>query len=153
MAKTIYDKLREDHDTCRELMERVIELDGESEERMEVFLQLKQDLLAHSIAEREVYYAPLLRDELTKEKIEHAIDEHEEVRSMLEELEAMDVSSEEWMDRFEELKENVEHHMNEEEHVINQQAGKVLSDKQKTQLAIQYEERKAKAQQMLDNAA
>lgn len=47
----IFEELRADHDTQRDLVARLIETTGDSDERAEVFEQLSKALEAHAAAE------------------------------------------------------------------------------------------------------
>ena len=68
----------------------------------------------------------------------HAIAEHHEMDEMVEGLEETDPSSPSWLAQAKALAEKVDHHLKEEEHGFFQQAGKLLTDKQKKSLASEY---------------
>jgi hypothetical protein len=58
---------------------------------------------------------------------------------MVESLEQMERDSAQWRDCVRKLCDKIEHHLTEEEHKFFQEAGKVLTEDQKTTLARQYE--------------
>lgn len=134
----IFEALRESHEIQRDLGARLVETSGDTPERAELFKQLKTELLAHETAEERNFYLQLMPDDMGVDISRHAIAEHHEMDEMVEELEDTEPSSPAWLAKARRLVEKVEHHLEEEEHKFFQQAGKVLSDKQKQDLADSY---------------
>lgn len=137
---TIFEALRHDHDTQRELIERLVDTQGDSEERRNAFDQLRSELEAHAAAEERHFYVPLFESDLTQEKARHSVSEHKELDDFVEKLEEYDMSAPQWVQTAEELRHRLLHHLEEEEHEVFQLAGKVLSDAQKSDLATSYED-------------
>jgi hypothetical protein len=133
----IFEALSVSHETQRGLCARL--LAGPSNERAHVFSELKQELLAHETAEERCFYVPLFDHDATVDAARHAIAEHHEMDEMVEELEKMEQRSGQWLDRLQKLCDKIEHHLTEEEHKFFQEAGKVLTESQKTSLARDYE--------------
>jgi hemerythrin superfamily protein len=77
--------------------------------------------------------------------IEEAMDEHETVASLLEELEELDQESEEWNSKLAEIKKNVLHHVKEEEKEIFKKAKNVLTNEQQQTLGKEFQSAKKKA--------
>ena len=142
---TIFEALRHDHDEQRRLLERVAATEGDSEERRELFEQLRVELEAHAAIEERVFYSVLLGEKMTREKAAHSIGEHEEQRDALVELVDTDFSSPGWLTKFGTLRHEVEHHLEEEEQEVFQLAGRVLDEGQKTAMAEHFEKEKRKA--------
>lgn len=134
----IYEALREDHDKQRELIAKLVETHGDSDERDTLFKALKSELEAHAIAEERAFYVPLMEDDLSQEKARHSVAEHHEMDEMIEKLEDTDYSSPAWLAAAKELCERVTHHLDEEEQEVFPVAGKVISDEQATALAAEY---------------
>lgn len=134
----IFEALRESHEIQRELGAKLVETSGDTPERAELFKQLKTELLAHETAEERNFYLQLIPDDLGVDISRHAIAEHHEMDEMVEELEQIEPSSPTWLVKARKLVDKVHHHLEEEEHKFFQQAGKVLSEKQKTALAGSY---------------
>ena len=134
----IFEALRESHDRQRALAERLITTHGDSEERTELFQQLKEELLAHARAEERFFYSPLMQDDKGVDLSRPGVAEHHEMDEMIETLEETDPSSPSWISTAKKLKEKVFHHLEDEEHTFFQQAGKILTDGQKTSLAKEY---------------
>lgn len=135
----IFEALRKDHDIQRKLADELIETHGDSESRDELFNELKTQLKAHATSEERNLYIPLMEDDLTQEKSRHSVAEHHEMDEMIAALEETDYSSPAWLVEAKKLHHKVHHHLDEEEHEVFQMAGKVLTEKQKQQLASDYE--------------
>lgn len=132
--KTIFDLIREDHETQRTLMELLLKTSGDSEGRRELFPKFAAELRAHAAAEERSLYSELLDAKLTRDKAGHSVHEHKQMEELLDELEQIEFSSPHWLPKLKELAEQNEHHMTEEEHEVFQIAGRVLSEKQKHDL-------------------
>ncbi len=135
---TVFEALREDHETQRELVGLLVETEGDSEDRADLFARLRRELEAHADAEERYFYVPLLEHDLTQDKARHSVAEHKELDDHLEELEATDRSSSAWLATAKTLAERLVHHLDEEEHEVFQLAGKALTDHAKRDLAGEY---------------
>lgn len=134
----IFEAIRKDHEQQRLLMKILVETTGDSESRKKYFTELKAALSNHALAEERHFYAPLMASDITIEPSRHAIAEHHEIDELVEKLENTDMSSSAWLLHMKTLQDRVLHHLAEEEHEFFQQAGKVLSAKQKNDLGEQY---------------
>lgn len=134
----IFEALRESHQQQRTLSERLIQTHGHSEEREQLFSALKNELWAHSVAEDRYLYIPLMFNDSGLDITRHALSEHHEMDELIEKLEETDMSHTGWLALAKRLNEVVHHHLQEEEHKFFQQAGKILSDQEKQELAKQY---------------
>lgn len=139
MTRTIFEALRESHERQRAFCSAVTETSGDTPERRELFDQLKTELAAHSLAEDRHFYVPLMAHDAGIDLSRHAIAEHHEIDEMVEALEKSEPSSPAWLPQARKLAEKVEHHLQEEEHRFFQMAGKLLTETQKTALAIIYQ--------------
>lgn len=136
--ETVFEALRADHDGQRELVDQLVETEGASEERSELFDKLKTELAAHADAEERFFYIPMMEFDLTQEKARHSVAEHHELDELVESLEETDMSSPAWLSTAKDLRERLTHHLDEEEQEVFQMAGKALTDTQKSQLATEY---------------
>lgn len=134
----IFEALRKDHDIQRSLLAKLVDTSGDTEKRDNVFKKLRTELETHADAEERYFYKPLIDSDKTQEKARHGIAEHHEIDELIEELEETEYSSSAWLKIAKDLQEKVEHHLDEEEHEVFQMAGKVLSEKNKEQLAKDY---------------
>lgn len=138
MALNIFEALRESHERQRVLYRQLVETSGDTPERHELFEQLKTELQAHELAEERHFYLPLMELNAGVDLSRHAIAEHHELDELVEALEDADPATPSWLPLAKKLAEKVEHHLQEEEHKFFQMAGKLLTDKQKMQLAKAY---------------
>ena len=134
----IFEALRESHEIQRDLAERLIQTSGDTPERRELFDQLKNELFAHAVAEDRYFYIPLMMTDSGLNITRHALAEHHEMDEPLEKLTETEFSNPGWLAIAKQLSEKVHHHLQEEEHGFFQQAGKILEERQKTELAKQY---------------
>ncbi len=143
----IYNYLKKDHRLVADLMEQLL-ADKNPANRQKLFAQIKQELALHADTEEATFYKAVenaTRSKQVEEKMEHADEEHDEIREYLAKLESLDIASEEWMEQFGEFKHAVEHHVEEEEGEIFEKAKKYLSDKQAKDLAAEMDALKKKA--------
>ena len=71
----IFEALRESHEQQRNLAERLIQTSGHTQEREDLFKQLKNELYAHSVAEDRYLYIPLMFDDVGLDITRHALSE------------------------------------------------------------------------------
>ena len=135
----IFQALLVSHGAQRELTARLLASKPSSEERQQVFEELKAELAAHETAEERCFYVPLMQHDESVDLSRHAIAEHHVMDEMVEHLDQVDPHAAEWQECCVKLCEKVEHHLQEEEQKFFPQAGEVLSEEQKLQLAKDYE--------------
>ena len=143
---TLFEALREDHDTQRTLLGLLIKTHGDSDGREELFENVKKALTSHAAAEERALYIPMMELDMTQEKARHSVAEHHEIDELVEELEDTDFSSPGWLAAAKKLQELVTHHLDEEEQEVFQLAGRALSDDAKARLADTYRDEMAAAQ-------
>jgi hemerythrin-like domain-containing protein len=135
--------LKADHKKVAGILEKI---DSTTERgvktREELFTQLKTELDVHARVEETIFYPELEKADETHDITLEALEEHRLVKQLLAELETMDKGDEQWTARFSVLKENVEHHVEEEEGEMFPKARKVLSNEQAEILGTQMEEAK-----------
>ena len=135
---TIFEALREDHETQRTLIDILVETKGDSDGRNELFDKLQAELEAHAGAEERFFYVPLMEVDLTQDNARHSVAEHKELDDYVEKLREYDKSSSQWLQTARELRERLLHHLDEEEKEVFPVAGKALTDEQKSSLAGDY---------------
>ena len=134
----IFESLRQDHEIQRDLLKKLVSTTGDSKYRDNFFNKLKHELHIHADGEERFFYVPLIKDQLTQEKARHSIAEHHEIDKLIEQLEELEYNNPVWLKTAKKLQEEVEHHLDEEEHEVFQLAGKVLTEQSKKQLAKEY---------------
>src|SRR5688500_7952043 len=101
-AADIFELLRRDHRNLRALLD---EIEGAEDEpqRQGLFAQLVDEVEAHSQAEDDVFYTSIEGASELTDRIDEARQEHDQVESMLEELDGMPVSGDDWLEKVREI--------------------------------------------------
>ncbi|MEC9434553.1 MAG: hemerythrin domain-containing protein [Pseudomonadota bacterium] len=149
----IYKAIEEDHGKHRGLLGAIARTEGDSDERRRLWSLFYYDVKSHAAAEEETFYAHLMHDPDGQDDARHSVSEHKEMDDMLEELNGMDMSSPGWLARFKRLRENYEHHMEEEEQDIFSTARKLFDDAEAVRFAERFETRKAEERKRVDEKA
>lgn len=139
----IYQRLEQDHDRQRDLAARLAETSGDSEDRRQLWEAFKAEAEAHANAEEQTFYATLIENPDTQEKARHSVSEHKTASDLIEKLSELDMSSGNWLQTFQTLKDELEHHIEEEENEVFPKARSVISDDEATRLADEFETRKS----------
>lgn len=142
--KDIFDVLIADHHYHRELLKKINETVGHSEERSALFKEFSLEAKAHAAAEEQALYAVLMARPDTTDEARHAVAEHHELEERLNELAETDMATGGWIIKFRGLKEDYEHHLEEEETDIFPIAEEELSDAEEQRLRKIFETRKPK---------
>jgi hemerythrin superfamily protein len=102
-------------------------------------------LVAHSLAEEEKVYPALRRyKNVDDEDVEHSVHEHSEANeALLALLEVEDTSSDEWDEKLEELVTAVNHHADEEERTLLNDARENIADSRRADLGKAFAEARA----------
>ena len=139
----IFEALREDHERQRSLIKTVLLTEGDEKDRREAFQEIITELDAHAKAEERSLYAAMLAHKASQPTASHSVHEHTEIDELVEKVKELEFSSPHWIRAFKELAKKVHHHLAEEEHGVFQLAGKVLTEKEKTELVAKFEKHKA----------
>jgi hypothetical protein len=109
---TAVDLLKEDHEKVKRLFEQ-FESAKSQDEKEEIADQVDLELRVHSMIEEEVLY-PAFKD-IDGDAVAESFEEHGVVEELLNELATMDLEDDQFAAKFKVMKENVEHHIEEEE--------------------------------------
>lgn len=140
----VYQVLKEDHRTVEKLLAQLSETSERAiKTREQLFMKLKDALLAHAKAEEKIFYSSINQEDV-RELVTEAKSEHKQVEKMLKEMEKMDVSNPEWINKLQELKQSVEHHVKEEESEIFKQAHRLLSNDEADSMGEEVEQEEEK---------
>jgi hypothetical protein len=142
--------LKTDHDKVKDLLE---DLDATTERgvktRAELFATLKGELTVHEIIEEEIFYPALKSHPKAVDIVLEGYEEHHVVDVLMGELESLDVSDETWGAKASVMKENIEHHIEEEEGDMFKKARQVFDRQELVDLGDRMARRKGTAQQEL----
>ena len=139
-----FNLLKSDHEKVAGILESIDETtERAAKGREDLFARLKQELDLHARIEEEIFYPALEDSEETRDVTLEAYEEHNLVKKLLAELEAASKDTEEWTAKFTVLKENIEHHVEEEEGEMFKKAQKVLSKDEIETLGDRLQEAKS----------
>ena len=145
MAETkIFARLKADHDRHRDLLARIDETHGDSDERRTLFEAFRIEVTAHAASEEMSLYATMLAKPELRGDAQHSVSEHKEIEDFLTELYEMDFASTGWLTRFRTMKDRYLHHIDEEEEEMFPEAEKDLSEAKKKELLAIFEKEKPK---------
>jgi hemerythrin-like domain-containing protein len=135
--------LEEDHRKMKKLLS---ELESTTERgvktREDLFATVKDELTVHETIEEEIFYPALKEHPKTKEIALEAYEEHHVVDMVMAEIEDVPYDDETWGAKFKVMKENIEHHIEEEENEMFKQARQVFEEDELEALGEQMRLRK-----------
>src|SRR5262245_12936283 len=139
--------LKDDHEKVKKLLR---ELESTTERgvktRQELFAKVKQELVVHEAIEEEIFYHALKDHPKTREITLEAYEEHHVVDTVMAEIEGVAFDDETWGAKFKVMKENLEHHIEEEEGEMFKQARQVFD---RDELELLGEAMAARKEQLL----
>jgi hemerythrin superfamily protein len=138
------DLMTKDHKHLKTLLTRAVTAQGE-ERREELIDTLRTELVAHERMEEEVFYPQLRDNKKTHDIVLEGYEEHHVADLILDELLDMPADTDMWQAKVKVLKENIEHHIEEEEGDMFKKARKVLSEEELEQLGTRMEAVKREA--------
>ena len=132
--------LKKDHDKAKKLMD---ELEQTTERgvktRKEKWTKLLKDLTIHENIEEEIFYPALHEHPKLKDIVLEALEEHHLVDDIVEQLKEAPFDDEHWSAKFKVTKENVEHHIEEEEGPMFSKVREVFSREELEELGPRME--------------
>jgi hypothetical protein len=143
--------LKADHDKVKKLL---TELETTTERgvktRSELFATIKGELTVHEIIEEEIFYPELKAHPKARDIVLEGFQEHHVVDLLMSELESLDVTDETWGAKAIVMKENIEHHIEEEEGEMFTKARQVFDRAELSDLGERMAARKTSAQRELN---
>lgn len=137
----VFTLLKQDHQQVAATIKQVEATDAPAQ-RQQLFNQIKQALDVHAHIEETIFYPVLKQAAETREITLEAYDEHQDIKDLLTQLAGMPPDDEEWTDTFDELKQTIEHHVDEEENEMFVKARDVLSPQQLEDLGTRMQQEK-----------
>lgn len=141
----VFTLLKADHKKVAGILEK---LDSTTERgvktREELFAQLKTELDVHTRIEEKIFYPAIKEAAETRDITLEAFEEHRLVKQLLGELQALGKDDEQWTAKFSVLKEQIEHHVEEEEGEMFPKARKVLGEEEAEAIGTRMEAAKEK---------
>ena len=118
--------LKSDHEEVKKLFRQV-----EAEDDQEaIFNQIKGALEIHAMIEEEIFYPAVkkARSDNVKDEVREAYEEHKQIKALLAAIAEISPDEESYSAKIKVLKEDVEHHVQEEEGEMFPDARKYLRD-------------------------
>jgi len=138
--------LKDDHRRFKKMLEEGEETTERAvKTRKELLERLAAELKAHEKIEEEIFYPALKQYEKAKEIVLEGYEEHHVADLIVAELRATDVRDERWGAKFSVLKENLEHHIEEEEEDMFKKARAILDKAELMALGARMQEMKQRA--------
>lgn len=141
-ATEIFARLKKDHDKHRELLDKLLQTSGDTDERKTLFEELTKELKGHASAEEQALYSTMLRKPPTTDETRHSVAEHHEIEEALNDLAATDMSEGGWLTKFKSFDHQYRHHIKEEEEEHFPDFEKYLDEKDMEHMREVFERRK-----------
>ena len=136
--------LKADHANAKKLM---TELEATTERgvktREQMWTKLLKELTIHENIEEEVFYPALAKHPKARDIVLEALEEHHLVDDIVEQLKGTPFDDEHWGAKFKVTKENVEHHIEEEETEMFKITRQVFTKEELEELGASMEASKA----------
>jgi hemerythrin superfamily protein len=145
--------LEQDHKLFKQILAEGEETTERAEKtRAELFARLKRELTIHEQMEEQVLYSALREIAKSRDMALEGYEEHHVVDEIFSELEQTPPSDEMWAARFKVAKENLEHHMEEEETDMWKAARREFTDDELDQMGDRMMEIKQAGQELMPRA-
>jgi hemerythrin-like domain-containing protein len=139
-----FELLKADHAKVAELFDLLETASGKR--KLDVFKRIKSELELHTHIEEAIFYPALEKPEKTHDLTLEAYEEHKVVKTLLTELSGAKKATDEWQAQAKVLRENVEHHVDEEENELFDKSNDALSDEEIESLGERMAAEKARKQ-------
>ena len=130
--------LKDDH----RKVEKIFSDMERKENRRRLFPELDRELAIHAEIEEKIFYPAGKEASPTRDLVLESIEEHKQIKLVLADLEQTDMTTDEWGAALKVLKEDVMHHVGEEEDELFPKVKKILSKEQLDDLGTRMEEMK-----------
>lgn len=150
----IYQNLKKDHDVVKKLLNELLSLNDNDEYRHTIIEKIASELVPHARAEEAVVYNSIRATDADSGVVMHSFKEHMEAEGFLRLLQTKDKVDANWKETATKLKESLEHHIQEEETKVFDQARRLFSDAEAEQISSAFDQLKAeyKEQGVLKNS-
>jgi hemerythrin superfamily protein len=146
--------LLDDHKQVKQWFREYDQAGGRMETKRDLAMRILTALEVHSKLEEEIFYPAV--EQRARELggiVEHSYEEHRVVDGMVEQLKGMNLEDQRYDQLMREMRQNVEHHMEEEESEMLPQAQRDLGSDEMDRLGNQMQQRRQQLMQQLRRAA
>ena len=120
----------DDHERVRQLFQQFQQADDE-QQKQQIADQVLTELTVHANLEEEIFY-PAMRQKASgsedQQMVQEAYQEHSEAKTLIQQLQGMQASDPQFTTLFQQLQQDIEHHVQEEETEMLPKAEQELSD-------------------------
>ena len=120
----------DDHERVRQLFQQFQQADDERQ-KQQIADQVLTELTVHANLEEEIFY-PAMRQKASgsedQQMVQEAYQEHSEAKALIQQLQGMQASDPQFTTLFQQLQQDIEHHVQEEETEMLPKAEQELSD-------------------------
>jgi hemerythrin superfamily protein len=139
----IYDALKKDHEELKLLLNELVMLNENEDDRRHSLLQeIRDEIVPHARAEESVFYNSLRSLDAAKDIVMHSYKEHMEAETMLRTLQAQDKMDLSWKDTAKKFREAILHHIQEEEGKIFNVAKQLFTEEEAVMMSEAFEKLK-----------
>ncbi len=135
--------LKADHDKVKKLLS---ELESTTERgvktRERLYTTIRKEMTAHEVIEEEIFYPALKHHPKAVDIVMEGLEEHHVVDLLMKELDSLAYDDEKWGPKANVMKENIEHHIEEEEDDMFVKARQVFDRAELEELGSRMEARK-----------
>ena len=131
--------LKDDHKKVEKIFS---DLENKRDDRRALFPELDRELTIHAEIEEKVFYPAAREAAPTRDLVLESIEEHKQIKMVLADLEKTDMRTAEWAADLKVLKEDVMHHVGEEENDLFPKVKAILSKEQLEDLGSRMEQMK-----------
>lgn len=131
--------LKQQHDEVKQLFTELEETE-DVEERSSIFAELADAFVIHSHLEEQIFYPTVFEDE-TEEELREAVEEHLQAKRIIADMLEMSPDDEQWAAKCMVLKEDIEHHVEEEEDELFPTVRKLFTKKRMAELGRELADR------------
>ena len=145
LTENAIELLIQDHRKVDELLADLENLSGADTSSYSpnmTFIQLRDNFMLHGQVEEQIFYPALQAEEETASLVEHAFDEHQEVKEMLAQMEGLAPNTDEFQSLLKKVKEDIQHHVREEENEMFVKARTALGEQRLVELGRQIQQMK-----------
>jgi hemerythrin superfamily protein len=144
MTMNALELLKQDHQKVKGLFQEVRKGSDRNRQK-ELFDKIDTELEIHTHIEETVFYPAIEAHEELKEMVAEAMEEHQEAKMLLEELEELGADNHDFGSKLQQLMEAVEHHVEEEEGEMFPKIREAFDENELEQLGEELESAKGTA--------
>ena len=135
--------LKQDHQKVKQLFEQC-QTAKDKKQQKQIFKEIKTELETHTRLEETIFYPAIEEYEELKDMVLESLEEHKQVKTVLREMSRLSPSSERFKPKFKVLKDDVEHHAEEEEGKMFPKIRRLIDSAELERLGEQIEQAKHK---------